>query len=243
MVNLRTLEKSFFLLMNMHCTKWVIVFTILFISYGSSHAQSQFIGLGESALSVNHKVSPFYTIHFALETRCFLYQDEVILLKQQQLDFAHFSTFNLNYNYSLSLGVEYRHRDAFETGHDELRITEQFNYKIKTLGKRYGHRFRSEQRLLKDKTIFRNRYRFAIDFPLNGEKLDIGEAYLVNSTEGLLSLSETAKPECDFRISSQIGWKINNKLKFQTGLEYRFEAFNLQTEHRLFVLTSAVFKI
>jgi hypothetical protein len=126
----------------------------------------------------------------------------------------------------------------------ELRITEQFNYNKKLpFGVRYGHRIRSEQRIFENETIFRQRYRFAIDFPLNGEKLEVGEAYFVGAFEGLLSLGKLSKPEIDQRTTAQIGWQLSENLKLQTGLEYRFEAFNIKTQNLLFILTSAILRI
>jgi len=65
----------------------------------------------------------------------------------------------------------------------------------------------------------------------------------VNTIEGLLSLTDSEKPETDMRIACQIGWQISEYLKLQTGLEHRFEAFNLAVKNNLFVLTSAILKI
>lgn len=228
--------------MSMRCIKHILILLLCFNSFNCI-AQGNFSSLGESALSLNHKVYKEYSVNFAFRSRYFLYMNETFQYQQQQLDFYHFSTFKLNFSHKLSFGVYYRTRDWFETGSDELRFTEQYNYIKQKLGIRYGHRFRAEQRILESKTIFRQRYRFAVDFPLKGEKLDIGEAYLVNAVEGLLSLSKPDKPETDIRISSQIGWQINKKLKLQTGLEHRLETFNLVAKNFLFVLTSAVLKI
>jgi hypothetical protein len=199
--------------------------------------------LGESGFVVEHKVSESYSIGFASRTRYYLYQNSETNIKNRQLDFIHFSTLKLDYNHSLSFGVLYRFREAFDDGNDELRLIQQFNYNTKTLGVRFGHRFRFEQRILDDLTILRSRYRFALDFPLNGEKLDIGESYLVTTMEALLSQSKSIKPEIDHRTTAQIGWLISEKLKLQVGLEYRFEAFNINTEELLFILTSASLKI
>ncbi|MEW4923311.1 DUF2490 domain-containing protein [Algibacter sp. 2305UL17-15] len=220
-----------------------LCFGLLFVAYTTVSAQSNFESLGESSVSLNHKVSKEYSMNFAFRSRYVLYNDDGLQYQQQQVDVYHFSTFKLNYNHKLSFGVYYRNRDWFETGSDETRFTQQFNFTKQKLGVRYGHRFRAEQRILDNKTIFRQRYRFAVDFPLNGEKLDIGEAYLVNAVEGLLSLSKPDLPETDIRISSQIGWQITEALKLQTGLEHRLEAFNLTAKHYLFVLTSAVLRI
>ncbi|MFV9549817.1 DUF2490 domain-containing protein [Algibacter sp. PT7-4] len=209
----------------------------------NSYAQNNFTSLGESAFAINHTVSKTYSMNFALRSRYFLYKNKNLQYQQQQIDIYHFSTIKLNFNHKLSFGIYYRNRDRFETGTNELRLTQQFNFTKQKLGVRYGHRIRAEQRIIDNKTIFRQRYRFAVDFPLNGEKLDIGEAYLVSATEGLLSLSKTDKPETDIRISSQIGWQISQKLKLQTGLEHRLEAFNLKAKNNLYILSSAVLKI
>lgn len=228
--------------MSMPYIKNLCLLLFCFLSF-LIQAQGSFSTLGESALSLNHKVSNVYNINFAFRSRYVLYNDDGLQYQQQQVDIFHFSTFKLNYYHKLSFGAYYRNRDWFETGSDETRFTEQYNYTKQTLGVRYGHRFRAEQRIINTNTIFRQRYRFAVDFPLNGEKLDIGEAYLVSSVEGLLSVSKPNKPETDIRISSHIGWQFNESLKLQTGLEHRLEAFNLKAKNSVFILTTAVLKI
>jgi hypothetical protein len=226
-----------------YINKHVLTLGFLYLTGLNAFSQNNFKSLGESAIAINHKVSKDYSVNFAFRSRYFLY-DDYIRYQQQQVDVYHFSTFKLNFSHKLSFGVYYRNRDWFEaSGSDELRFTEQFNYIKQRLGVRYGHRFRAEQRILNKKNFFRQRYRFAVDFPLNGEKLDIGETYLVNAAEGLLSLSEFGKPETDIRISAQIGWQIHENLKLQTGLEHRLEAFNLVAKNNVFVLTSAILKI
>ncbi len=206
-------------------------------------AQDDFSSLGESAIAINHKVSETYNVNFAFRSRYILYADNAIQYQQQQVDIYHFSTFKLNFYHKLSVGIYHRKRDWFETGSNETRITQQYSYTKQTLGIRYGHRLRAEQRILDHKTIFRQRYRFAVDFPLNGEKLDIGETYLVSSAEGLLSLSKPDKPETDIRLSAQIGWQATGSVKLQTGVEHRIEAFNVMAKNNLFVLTSVFLKI
>ena len=61
--------------------------------------------------------------------------------------------------------------------------------------------------------------------------------------EALLSNSKHEKPELDHRTTTQLGWLVSEKIKLQFGVEYRFEAFNLNTEQKLFLLTSAILKI
>ena len=206
-------------------------------------AQDNFESLGETSLAINHNVSNTYRINFSARSRYYLYRDSEFYIENRQIDLVHFSTYNLDYNHSLSFGIQYRFREGFDGDSNELRLTQQFNYTKQNLALRFGHRVRLEQRILDDLTIVRSRYRFALDFPLNGEKTDVGEAYLITSMEALLSLSNNAKPEFDHRTTGQIGWLVSKGLKLQTGLEYRFEALNLKTEHLLFVLTTAVLKL
>ena len=226
----------------MSCIKQLLVVLLLF-GVCNLFSQNNFEGLGETGFALNHTVTNNYKINFAARSRYFFYQDDRFNFINRQLDFVHFSTLNLDYNHSLSLGVQYRIRESIDGGRNEVRLTQQFNYTKKNSALRFGHRFRFEQRLLKDLTILRSRYRFALDFPLNGEDLNIGESYFIGAMEALLSQSKKFKPELDQRTTAQIGWLISEKLRIQFGLEYRFEAFNINTEEKLFILTSVILKV
>lgn len=206
-------------------------------------SQNDFESLGETSFALNHKVNGDYKINFAVRSRYYLYQDNDFNFENRQLDMVHFSTLNLDYNHSLSLGVQYRLRESIDRGSNELRLTQQFNYTKKNLALRFGHRVRFEQRILDNLTILRSRYRFALDFPLNGEKLDVGESYIITSMEALMSKSKKIKPEIDHRTTAHLGWLVSEKLKLQFGIEYRFEALNIKTEEKLFALTTFILKI
>jgi hypothetical protein len=136
----------------------------------------------------------------------------------------------------------YRNRDLFEDSSNEFRITSQLN--IKGVGDhlRVGHRFRIEQRFFTGLTVHRLRYRIALDLPLNGYKLDLGEFYLTSATSLLWNISKDI-PELDNRTSVQIGWFYSKSLKLQIGLEHRFNEINRASNHDMFLLTSAIFKI
>ena len=205
-------------------------------------AQNNFNALGESAVSINHVVSNKYSTNFTLRSRYFLYQNEMMQYTQQQMDVYHFSILKLNQKSKIGLGVYYRNRDLFDSGSDEIRFTEEFNYAKRNKQIRYGHRFRSEQRILEKLTSFRQRYRFSIDLLLNRSQEE-GTPYFIAAIEGLISFSKTAKPETDLRPNAQIGWQFSQGLKLQTGLEYRLEAFNISTKNNLFILTSAICKL
>ncbi|WP_452227408.1 DUF2490 domain-containing protein [Lacinutrix cladophorae] len=220
-----------------------LIYIGLFFCASKSIAQESFESLSESAFSVNHKFSSVYKANFAIKSRAYIYQNDNLRYKQRQVDIVHFSTYSLNHNNSLSLGIQYRNRDLFEDKSNELRLTQQYNFTKKRLSKRFGHRFRVEQRFLEAITVHRIRYRFALDFPLKGDQLDINEAYFISSMELLNSMNALSAPEIDHRTTVQIGWLLSEKINLQAGLEYRFEAFNIITEQKLFILTSAILKI
>lgn len=228
--------------MSISCTKKAFLFFAFFVML-SIKAQSNFESLNESGFAINHKVSSSYRLNFSLSSRAYIYRDDVFNYEQRQIDLTHFSTLYLSYNESLSLGVRYRNRDLFDDSSNELRFTQQYNFTKSIDPIRFGHRFRLEQRILDQFTIHRMRYRFAADMPLNGLKLDVGEAYLIAAMEALFSTTPVARPEWDHRTTFQLGWLLSESFKLQVGLEYRFEAINIETEQKLFTLISGILNI
>lgn len=213
-------------------------FFLLFV--GLASAQENLTGYWQPQIALNYQVSGLYSHNFSLINRNYIFDKKEFLLKGRQLDVAHFSKLKIRDNQSIAFGVQYRFRNNFEDKENELRFTEQYNFTTKLHAIRYGHRFRAEQRITKSLTIHRFRYRFAMDFPLQGEKLDSGEAYFVGSLENLLSVSKQSSPQYDIRLSGQIGWQIGKDLKLQMGVEYRMEDFMATTpQNVVFLLTSA----
>lgn len=206
-------------------------------------AQHDFTTFFEPSFAINHEVNDAYKVNFSTVSRNYVYRDGEFEFTVRHLQFVHFSTYSFNSNHSVSAGVMYRFRENFEDSSNELRFTQQYNYAYRPTVVRFGHRFRTEQRITTENVVHRFRYRFTIDLPLEGEKLDIGEAYFVANTESLLSIAQAALPEIDQRFTTQIGWQLTQNLKFQTGLEYRFENYNNSTDEILFVLSSVILKI
>ncbi|MEM9078400.1 MAG: DUF2490 domain-containing protein [Bacteroidota bacterium] len=203
------------------------------------NAQENLTGFWQPQAALDYDVTPTYGHNLSISYRSFFLQEEAFDFRGRQLDIAHFSKFSLKDNQSIALGVQYRFRDIFEDASNELRFTQQFNFTYRPLTIRYGHRFRSEQRITQNLTVHRFRHRFAMDFPLLGQKLNIGEPYFAGNIEQLLSVTRSRSPQYDLRINGQVGWQLEKGLKLQMGLEYRFEEFTAtQIEHILFLLTS-----
>ena len=224
------------------CTKVFTAFAIFLWSY-SVCSQNDFTAFFEPSFAMNHKVNDSYKVNFSTVARNYIYRDDEFEFTVRQLQFVHFSTFSFNSNNSVSAGIMYRFRENFEDKSNELRFTQQYNYANRPNVIRFGHRFRTEQRITTNNTVHRFRYRFTIDLPLSGEKLDIGEAYFVANAESLLSITKVISSQIDQRFTTQIGWQWTKNLKFQTGLEYRFENYTNDTQDILFALTTLILKL
>ncbi|UJH66159.1 DUF2490 domain-containing protein [Allomuricauda sp. SCSIO 65647] len=225
----------------MFCTR--LFWPFLFLGCLLTQAQENFTGYFQPQVALNYDVTPFYSHNFSVQNRNYFYEDEESRLQVRQLDLSHFSNLKIRDNQSMAFGIMYRFRENFDDGPNELRFTQQYNITQKKFVVRYGHRFRTEQRITDVLTTHRFRYRFSIDFPLLGERIDIGEPYLVGNLETLLSLAKSQQPQYDQRLTLNLGWLLNKETKLQVGTEYRFEDFTAETENVLFFLTTLNFSL
>lgn len=217
--------------------KGFLLITFLLVSTICT-GQENFTTYLQPAIALNYNVTNIYSHNFSVQNRNYLYDNESVQFTVRQIDMVHFSNFKIKDNQSLALGILYRFRENFDGGANELRLTQQYNLHYKPNVVRYGHRLRTEQRITSLKTTHRYRYRFSLDLPLQGEKLDVGEPYFVGNFENLLSVAKEQRPQYDVRFTLNFGWKITEKTKFQIGSEYRFEDYSQNLEHVLFLLSS-----
>jgi len=220
------------------------LFSVLFLSCHLVLCQDNFTGLFQPKIAVNYKVSENYKHNFSIAQRNYFYRNEAYKISTRQIDFVHFSSLKIKDNQSLAFGIQYRFRDNFENDkYNELRFTQQFNLTHKARNIRIGHRIRAQQRITSVLTINRFRYRFAVDFPLVGEQLDVGETYLIASTEVLLSTAQNKLPQYDQRITTNLGWLLAPKTKLQAGLQYRIEDYTHQTRYEFFLHTALILSL
>lgn len=203
-----------------------------------SYAQDNFTGYWQPSIALNYNVFGGYSHNFSVQNRNFIYNEGATQLSVRQIDAVHFSNYKIQDNQSLAFGILYRTRKTFDGGHNELRLTQQYNFQSRPFVVRYGHRLRSEQRITKSNTVHRFRYRFSLDFPLQGEKLDVGETYFVGNFENLLSVAKMNQPQYDTRFTFNFGWKLSEQTKFQIGTEYRLEDYSQNLEQVLFFLST-----
>ena len=239
-MSVRAQSRTFFTFKNILC-----VLAIFF--YLTSFAQNGTEFLWQPSVQVNFKTDSRWAFNFGTEYRNTVSEalgDSSADLESQHFQLSHNTSYEVGFYAKLGLGIMYRFRDVFqpESG-NELRLTQLYNYAKSYNDLRLGHRLRADQRLYKDETVYRFRYRIAVDMPLNGLKLDNNEFYVVISSEALSSFSTQAKPEIDQRFLLGLGYQLFNNAKFQCDLEYRFENYFNDTEKRLLVNTGLVFSL
>lgn len=226
-----------------YCTKFRLIIAVLL---GTTYARSQnsTTAYWEPKVAINYKATPLLKQNFSLSNRNYTFHNNKSQLTIRQIEITHFSSLTLDPYKSIGIGIQYQFREAFESNKEnELRFTQQFNITKKTRIARIGNRFRIEQHIQPSNFVHRFRYRFAVDIPLKGLKMDIGEPYLVATTESLLSIGKNIKPMYDQRITSQIGWSISQHLKAQLGIQFRMENYTENTEHIFFFLNSLVISL
>ncbi|GAA4280582.1 hypothetical protein GCM10022260_10030 [Gaetbulibacter aestuarii] len=208
-------------------------------------SQNDFITWSQSQFGVEHKASPRYSIDFSLRSRYVVYDENGLQFRQLLLELTHFSSFKINNNQTASLGINLRNRSWFDPGSNEIRLTEAYEIKSKKSVWRHSHRFRIEQRFYEGFTNFRERYQYAVDFPLKGPTLEVGEPFLYGAVEGLLTLNKDRAPRFNERTTVVIGWKLTKKLTIFAGptLDYQIRTRHYDQQNVLFILTAAVLKI
>lgn len=227
----------------MCCIKRCFYICCALLSAEAINAQEDFTVYAQPQIALNYKVGAFYSHNFSIENRNYLIDGGNSQFQVRHLHLAHFSNLKIKDNQSVALGIQYRFRKDFDGGPNELRLTQQYNFTKQPFVVRFGHRFRTEQRITQALTTHRFRYRFSVDFPLQGERLDVGEPFLVGNVETLLSVAKSNLPEYDQRFTLNIGWQLTEKTKLQIGSEYRFENFMKDTKNVLFFLTGLNFSL
>ncbi|WP_289063922.1 DUF2490 domain-containing protein [uncultured Zobellia sp.] len=218
----------------------IVVFCCVIVK--SLVAQHNLVSYWEPEVSLSVDIAPLYSQKFSFEKRSLIY-DEGAVLTVQQFDLAHFSEYQIMDNQSLAIGLMYRSKAPLGSDKDEFRITEQYSTTHTYVNYRLGHRFRLEQRFSGRPVEHRMRYRIAIDFPLQGTRLDVGELFFSGSLENILSLGNLTEPEYSQRYAISFGKLMDKDLILIGGLEYRFENYTRSAFHEIFLVSSLKIKL
>ncbi len=196
------------------------------------YSQDNFITFWQPQIAINYQVGDHYRQNFTLANRNIVFSDGDLEFKVRQVDLNHFSKWIIKDNQSISLGLLWRSSDFFDDDfNNEFRLMEQYIAFSRPHSVRYAHRLRAEQRIFSNLTIHRFRYRFGIDFPLQGQKLDVGEVYSLWSLEGITSVANSLENGYGGRLRGGLGWRYGQNSRLQFTLEYRLVNFTRSTFH------------
>lgn len=213
-----------------------LLLILIFLLVGATSQSQNFAISAEPDISLNIDRPNRWSFNFGITNRDLLYFDGTSQFNVNFIELSHFTSYEVGFYGKLSLGLRYRFNELFEdTVEDEIRITQQYSRSRKYNALKVAHRFRFEQRF-RELTVYRGRYQFSVEFPLDGERIDQNEYFLVMSTEALLSLAKEDKPELGQRFDISLGKDIGNGNKVDLGLQYRLEDYNLKPFHSLFLL-------
>lgn len=209
----------------------------LFFPCALAEAQENLSVYNEPGLSVEFDTETSWAYSFGIAHRRIVYLEEEYVFAARNLEFSHVTTYKTKNAGKFGLGIKYKFIELFdENSHDELRITQQYNYSIKHPGIKTGHRFRLEERF-EENTSFRVRYRFSAEIPLSGKKTNENGFFLIAETEALLSMEKTSAPEIDQRFGLSVGKSLWENIEIELGLEYQYEDYTHDPEVELFILS------
>lgn len=139
-------------------------------------------------------------------------------------------------------GYYYRWSEPLRSGYRyEHRFLQQIGYVNYIGDRRLVHRLRLEQRIRSSSFQNRIRYRLSYDFPLQGERLDPGERYIILKNEIMTAFNATAA-DAENRVSAGLGWFINRGYKFEINIQYRTQdIFSGQEISHLFLAGSSFY--
>ena len=208
---------------------------LVFILVVATSQSQNFAIQAEPDIAINIDRPNRWSFNFGITNRDLLYFNNTSQFRVNCVEISHFTSYEVGFYGKLSLGLRYRFNELFEDSReDEIRITQQYSRSRKYNALKVAHRFRFEQRF-RELTIYRGRYQFSVEYPLNGERIDQNEYFLVISAEALLSMAKEEKPELGQRFDISLGKDIGNGNKADLGLQYRLEKYNLNSFHGLFL--------
>jgi len=220
-------------------SKLLLSVFFLFISY-TGYSQTNFTGYINPEISINISNESPWSHSFGIAQRDVVYTDyENINDFNKELDFQykflelnHYTSRQIGFHSKLSAGIRYR----FEDGKNETRIIEQYAYSKKIGRIKIAHRLRLAQRY-REIATFRTRYRFSVEFPLQGDKVNPKEFSLVTSTEAVWEMGKKERPNLGQRFAAQINYRLFENTRLNLGLEYRHRDYTHSPYVEVFLLS------
>lgn len=211
MANLRILKSM----------KFVILLFTLFIPF-SLFAQSGPEWIWSPEFSYSEKVSDRTT--FFAKLSLFNSLDNVSNERfLQYIEPQLSASYTLTARWKVGGGYYFRWSQPVAGGNNyEHRLLQQAGYVSYIGDQRLAHRIRLEQRIRTSSYQNRIRYRLSFDFPLEGERLDPGEKYLILKNETMTAFN-AVEGDAENRLSVGLGWSLLGNRKFEVNLQHRLQ--------------------
>jgi hypothetical protein len=222
------------------------LFLFIFMAVMTLPARSQqpFEFKIEPAVNISLKLSDRWSFTSQLKLNQLLggnrqsgFEDPLIERLEAQI-FANYSLFG---SQRVSLGYLAGLDDPFkELPGLEHRLVQQYSFVWDGASLKLTFRLRAEQRFRESGFEQRYRARIGTEIPLQGERLDQGEPYLVIQEE-LLACLQGGKFEMGNRFDAGIGWLLPGRQRLQFQIQRRFEDFNLPARGHVIQLLTGYF--
>jgi hypothetical protein len=185
------------------------------------------------AVNFNKKLKNDWSLNSRIESRMLL-QSGVIKGAVDRsynyvlTDFSLIAAKKVGLNSRVAAGYLIR----FEEGDVHHRFIQQYTIVQRFSAFRLAHRAVSDQTFSSvEAPEFRLRYRITTELPLNGESADPGELYLKINNEYLNSI-QARDYDLEIRVVPLLGYEFTEKLRLETGLDYRVDSFlNAKASH------------
>jgi len=182
------------------------------------------------SLNLNKKLPKDWSVNFKSEFRQSLYREN--------LQYVYDRT-DLSLLIAKKIGIQTKiaggYHIIFEPGGPRNRYIQQVNVITNTPLGKLGHRFSSDQTFGQAvENVYRIRYRISSEIPLTGDQLDRKEYYIKLNNEYLGIFEVESRNDFEIRILGFFGYKISEKSKLESGIDYRIDDFILgNTRNRM----------
>jgi len=199
----------------------------------TSTAQAQIERIWEPSITYSHKVNDFWSYTGQIAA----YQSPEVL---ERVEGSLLGIRRISPSKSIAAGYLYRKVSPLEdqTSH-EHRFTIQFNQQTMWGEHQVSQRVRAEERIRPSGNVHRLRYRAGVRTPLQGERLDPGERYLLTQNEVLGSFSDNPFSG-ENRFSAHLGFLLHNRQRIEIGLQHRAERLFTDADVRHVLILSTV---
>lgn len=180
------------------------------------HAQNEVERIWEPSVTYTRKLNDFWSLTGQLTA----FQSPDLL---ERVEGSLFGIRRITPSTSLGFGYLNRQITPLESNTDvEHRFTFQLSHQSVWGIHQITQRVRAEERIRTSGNVHRFRYRAGIRTPLQGERLDPGERYLLTQNEVIGSFSDNPFSG-ENRLSSHLGFLLQNRQRIEIGLQHRAE--------------------